>query len=60
MAPLYFFYNLPHSESKDVLQSIMDPEGSRSSEDENQNATTIGDAESDCAGATHSDRCAIQ
>ncbi|XP_075999733.1 DEAD/H (Asp-Glu-Ala-Asp/His) box polypeptide 32a [Genypterus blacodes] len=58
MAPQYFFYNLPPSDSKEVLQSIMDPEGSSSAGDENQNAPTI--SESDCAGAANSDRCAIQ
>ncbi|KAG7228052.1 hypothetical protein INR49_005674 [Caranx melampygus] len=29
MAPLYFFYNLPPSESKDILQDMLNPDASR-------------------------------
>ncbi|KAF7661472.1 hypothetical protein LDENG_00260920 [Lucifuga dentata] len=62
MAPQYFFYNLPPSESKDILQSIMDPDGSKNTQDEKQKAPEIcNDTKSGCTGATHSyDRCVIQ
>ncbi|KAG8008621.1 ATP-dependent RNA helicase DQX1 [Nibea albiflora] len=52
IAPLYFFYNLPPSESKDILQDVLDPGGKR--EEEKQKAATTGsDADSGCAaGAT--------
>nr|XP_046233234.1 DEAD/H (Asp-Glu-Ala-Asp/His) box polypeptide 32a [Scatophagus argus] len=58
MAPLYFFYNLPPSESKDILQDMLDPDGSRKRKDEKQKATTIS---SGCAVAPQTyDRCVIQ
>lgn len=62
VAPLYFFYNLPPSESKDILQDMLDPDGSRKCQDEKQKATTVGsDSESGCAEAPQTyDRCAIQ
>uniref|UniRef100_H3CYD9 DEAH (Asp-Glu-Ala-His) box polypeptide 32a n=1 Tax=Tetraodon nigroviridis TaxID=99883 RepID=H3CYD9_TETNG len=51
VAPLYFFYNLPPSESKEILQNI-----------EALNATTItSEAESSCAEAPQtSERCVVQ
>uniref|UniRef100_A0A673CWE3 DEAH-box helicase 32 (putative) n=1 Tax=Sphaeramia orbicularis TaxID=375764 RepID=A0A673CWE3_9TELE len=45
MAPLYFFYNLPSSESKDILQDILDPDGSRNCKDGKQRPLT---SNSDC------------
>lgn len=62
MAPLYFFYNLPPSESKDILQDMLDPDGSKKCKDEKQNAAAIsGDAESGCAVVPQTyDRCVIQ
>ncbi|KAI3365157.1 hypothetical protein L3Q82_010254 [Scortum barcoo] len=64
MAPLYFFYNLPPSESKDILQDMLDPDGSRKCK-EKQKATTINssssDANSGCTVVPHTyDRCLIQ
>lgn len=29
MVPLYFFYNLPPSESKEILQGMLDPDRSK-------------------------------
>lgn len=62
MAPLYFFYNLPPSESKDILQDMLDPDGSRKRKDKDQKAATIGsDAGSGCAVVPQTyDRCVIQ
>ncbi|KAF3704282.1 putative pre-mRNA-splicing factor ATP-dependent RNA helicase DHX32 [Channa argus] len=62
MAPVYFFYNLPSSESKDILQDMLDPVGSRKCKDEKQKATSIStDANSGCTKALQTyDRCAIQ
>ncbi|KAM9837916.1 DEAD/H (Asp-Glu-Ala-Asp/His) box polypeptide 32a [Aulostomus maculatus] len=59
MAPLYFFYNLPPSESKDILQDVLDPDGSRRGEDEK-----TSEAGSDCGVEEPQqppyDRCVIQ
>lgn len=62
MAPMYFFYNLPTSESKDMLQDMLNPEGSRKRGDWKQNASTIGgDADAGCAVVSQTyDRCVIQ
>ncbi|XP_040032637.2 DEAD/H (Asp-Glu-Ala-Asp/His) box polypeptide 32a [Gasterosteus aculeatus] len=62
MAPMYFFYNLPTSESKDMLQDMLNPEGSRKRGDGKQNASTIGgDANAGCAVVSQTyDRCVIQ
>lgn len=62
MAPLYFFYNLPPSESKEILQDMLDPDGSKKCKDEKQNAAAVGgDAESGCAVVPQTyDRCVIQ
>uniref|UniRef100_A0A8C4E3R9 Putative pre-mRNA-splicing factor ATP-dependent RNA helicase DHX32 n=1 Tax=Dicentrarchus labrax TaxID=13489 RepID=A0A8C4E3R9_DICLA len=59
MAPLYFFYNLPPSESKDILQDLLDPDGSRKSK---QKSTTISSAgNGGCAVVAQTyDRCVIQ
>ncbi|XP_037318860.1 DEAD/H (Asp-Glu-Ala-Asp/His) box polypeptide 32a isoform X2 [Pungitius pungitius] len=62
MAPMYFFYNLPPSESKDILQDMLDPEGSRNCQDGKQEASTIGgEVDVGCAVVSQSyDRCVIQ
>lgn len=62
MAPLYFFYNLPPSESKEILQDMLDPVGSTKSTKEKLSANTSStEAESSCAEAPQTaDRCAIQ
>ncbi|XP_041671468.1 DEAD/H (Asp-Glu-Ala-Asp/His) box polypeptide 32a [Cheilinus undulatus] len=61
MAPVYFFYNLPPSESKDILQDMLDSDGSSKCKDEKQDATTISsDAHGSCAVAQTYDRCVIQ
>lgn len=62
MAPLYFFYNLPPSESKEILQNMLDPDGSKKGKNEALNATTItSEAESSCAEAPQtSERCVVQ
>ncbi|XP_029933447.1 DEAD/H (Asp-Glu-Ala-Asp/His) box polypeptide 32a [Myripristis murdjan] len=62
VAPQYFFYNLPPSESKDILQNILDQDASSSCKDKKQKAPTISnDANEDCAVAVQSnDRCMIQ
>lgn len=62
IAPLYFFYNLPPSESKDILQDMLDPEGSKNCKEGKQQAATIsGDVNGGCAAVTQTyDRCMIQ
>lgn len=65
MAPLYFFYNLPPSESKDILQDMLDPDGSTKSKNEKQKAATVGSSSSDDSGGgavvpLPYDRCVIQ
>lgn len=62
MAPLYFFYNLPPSESKEMLQDMLDPVGSTKRTKENLSATTGStEAKTSCAEAPQAaDRCAIQ
>ncbi|XP_054454612.1 putative pre-mRNA-splicing factor ATP-dependent RNA helicase DHX32 [Anoplopoma fimbria] len=62
MAPLYFFYNLPPSESKDILQDMLDPDGSRKCEDGKQKDSTICDDDNTgCAVVPQTyDRCVIQ
>lgn len=62
MAPLYFFYNLPPSESKEILQDMLDPDGSKKCKNEKLNTPTItSEVKGSCAEAPQtSDRCAIQ
>ncbi|XP_022049879.1 DEAD/H (Asp-Glu-Ala-Asp/His) box polypeptide 32a [Acanthochromis polyacanthus] len=56
MAPLYFFYNLPPSESKDILQDMLDPEASNKEKKLRAAADDSG-----CTAVTQSyDRCVIQ
>lgn len=59
MAPLYFFYNLPPSESKDILQDMLDPDGSR-----NGKQKAASSSSSDTSGCVVTpqtyDRCVIQ
>uniref|UniRef100_A0A672G6A4 Putative pre-mRNA-splicing factor ATP-dependent RNA helicase DHX32 n=1 Tax=Salarias fasciatus TaxID=181472 RepID=A0A672G6A4_SALFA len=54
MAPHYFFYNLPPSESKEILQNILNHEASQYQEEKAQ--TSQEEPEEDQAP----DRCAIQ
>ncbi|XP_068161094.1 DEAD/H (Asp-Glu-Ala-Asp/His) box polypeptide 32a [Antennarius striatus] len=62
MAPLYFFYNLPPSESQDILQDMLDPDRSRKPADGKQNVETDGgSAAAGCAAGPQTyDRCVIQ
>ncbi|XP_030256057.1 DEAD/H (Asp-Glu-Ala-Asp/His) box polypeptide 32a [Sparus aurata] len=63
MAPLYFFYNLPPSESKDILQDMLDPDGSSKSKNEKQKAATVSSSDDSGGGAVVPltyDRCVIQ
>lgn len=61
MAPLYFFYNLPPSESKEILQDMLDPDGCKKCKKEKLNAAITTEAKSSCAETPQtSDRCAIQ
>ncbi|XP_020500393.3 DEAD/H (Asp-Glu-Ala-Asp/His) box polypeptide 32a [Labrus bergylta] len=62
IAPVYFFYNLPPSESKDILQDMLEPDGASKQNDETQKATAVGsDANGGCAVVTPTyDRCVIQ
>ncbi|XP_061564224.1 DEAD/H (Asp-Glu-Ala-Asp/His) box polypeptide 32a isoform X1 [Cololabis saira] len=60
MAPLYFFYNLPSSESKDILQHMLESEGSRQS-GKDPSIKHGSDSRGNCAEVTPSyDRCIIQ
>ncbi|KAF7665875.1 hypothetical protein LDENG_00131100 [Lucifuga dentata] len=54
MAPLYYFYNLPPSESKDILQNILDGEASHGQEKE---ASVL---ERENGNEQTYDRCVIQ
>ncbi|XP_054625085.1 DEAD/H (Asp-Glu-Ala-Asp/His) box polypeptide 32a [Dunckerocampus dactyliophorus] len=57
MAPLYFFYNLPPSESKDVLQDMLNPHRHTACKDERHKVS--GDANNN-SSVPSSDRCVIQ
>lgn len=59
MAPLYFFYNLPPSESKEILQDMLDPVGSPKRTKEKLSATTAS-TEASAEAQQTADRCAIQ
>ncbi|KAM4524080.1 DEAD/H (Asp-Glu-Ala-Asp/His) box polypeptide 32a [Odontesthes bonariensis] len=60
MAPLYFFYNLPPSESKDILQDMLDPEASRNCKEQKQPAANSDDNRGCSAVTPAYDRCVIQ
>ncbi|KAG9341860.1 hypothetical protein JZ751_018584 [Albula glossodonta] len=61
MAPQYFFYNLPPSESKDILQHILDHGGSVSCKGRRARTQALSsEAREDCAGNQPSERCVIQ
>ncbi|CAN9509193.1 unnamed protein product [Ophioblennius macclurei] len=61
MAPVYFFYNLPPSESKDILQNMLEPEGSRKCKDKKLAVSIGSDGNSSCTALTPTyDRCVIQ
>lgn len=59
MAPLYFFYNLPPSESKEVLQSMLDPDRSKKCK-EKQTKQRGGESNCRVVAPQSHDRCAIQ
>lgn len=56
MAPLYFFYNLPPSESKDILQDMLDPDGCK----EKLNTAAVSSDPGSAAMPQTYDRCVIQ
>ena len=62
MAPQYFYYNMPSSESKELLQHVLDGTGSCSKVEEEQKASAIDeDTDKDCTAAEQTyDRCTIQ
>lgn len=62
MAPVYFFYNLPASESKDILQDMLDPAASAKRQEEKQKPATessVPDGGCTVVPQTY-DRCVIQ
>ncbi|XP_051926746.1 DEAD/H (Asp-Glu-Ala-Asp/His) box polypeptide 32a isoform X1 [Hippocampus zosterae] len=57
-APLYYFYNLPHSESKEILQHMLDPHATRQDDGHKASGKAL---ENQSGGDVQStDRCAIQ
>lgn len=61
MAPQYFFYNLPPSESKDILQHILDSAGSTHHSDKKQKTQTReSEPHKDCAENQSYERCVVQ
>ena len=63
MAPQYFYYNMPSSESKELLQHVLDRDSTGSCEETEQNASSAikEDTDKDCTAAEQSyDRCVIQ
>ncbi|XP_061611437.1 DEAD/H (Asp-Glu-Ala-Asp/His) box polypeptide 32a isoform X1 [Phyllopteryx taeniolatus] len=56
--PLYFFYNLPRSESKDILQHMLDPHASADTCKDDRHKASSHDGNSSAVQST--DRCAIQ
>ncbi|KAG7463072.1 hypothetical protein MATL_G00191530 [Megalops atlanticus] len=61
MAPQYFFYNLPASESKDILQTLLDHEGSVPCKVKRGRSQTLGsESQEDCAGNQAQERCVLQ
>ncbi|XP_057682288.1 DEAD/H (Asp-Glu-Ala-Asp/His) box polypeptide 32a isoform X2 [Corythoichthys intestinalis] len=57
--PLYYFYNLPRSESKDILQSILEPQCNDTHKDDRHKASNNAD-DSSSSSVPPNDRCAIQ
>ncbi|KAJ8284754.1 hypothetical protein COCON_G00036040 [Conger conger] len=61
MAPQYFFYNLPPSESKDILQHILDGAGSSHHSDKKQKTETHdSEPHKDCTANQSYERCVVQ
>lgn len=61
MAPVYFFYNLPSSESKDILQDMLDLDDSRKRKEQQKALTISSSANSSCEVNTQTyDRCVVQ
>ncbi|XP_023686760.1 DEAD/H (Asp-Glu-Ala-Asp/His) box polypeptide 32a [Paramormyrops kingsleyae] len=57
MVPQYFFYNLPHSESKDILQHLLDLATHRKDRKQEANALYGEQHEGD---SNQTDRCVVQ
>lgn len=60
MAPQYFFYNLPSSESKDILQHIMDHDGPGGKDKQPTPQAITSATQTDCPEPQSYDRCVIQ
>ncbi|XP_006630576.1 putative pre-mRNA-splicing factor ATP-dependent RNA helicase DHX32 [Lepisosteus oculatus] len=60
MAPQYFFYNLPPSESKDILQHIIDHVSSVHKNKKQDTQTLPSDVPEDCQANQSYERCVIQ
>uniref|UniRef100_A0A4W4HAK1 Putative pre-mRNA-splicing factor ATP-dependent RNA helicase DHX32 n=2 Tax=Electrophorus electricus TaxID=8005 RepID=A0A4W4HAK1_ELEEL len=60
MVPQYFFYNLPSSESKEILQHILDREGSANRNGRRKPQPVATDAPKETEGSRSSDRCLLQ
>ncbi|XP_036378456.1 DEAD/H (Asp-Glu-Ala-Asp/His) box polypeptide 32a [Megalops cyprinoides] len=61
MAPQYFFYNLPTSESKDMLQDILDHDGPAHRKEKKQRTQTISsEPHQDCQASQSYERCVLQ
>ncbi|XP_037134647.1 putative pre-mRNA-splicing factor ATP-dependent RNA helicase DHX32 isoform X3 [Syngnathus acus] len=58
-APLYYFYNLPHSESKDILQHMLEPRATREN-DKHKASNLTDDSSSSSSNVQSTDRCVIQ
>ncbi|KAJ8365527.1 hypothetical protein SKAU_G00143580 [Synaphobranchus kaupii] len=60
MAPQYFFYNLPPSESKDILQHILDGAGSRHHSDKQKTQALDSEPHKECTANQPYERCVVQ
>ncbi|KPP60047.1 putative pre-mRNA-splicing factor ATP-dependent RNA helicase DHX32, partial [Scleropages formosus] len=61
MVPQYFFYNLPSSESKDLLQHILDHTGSMHCKEKKQKTHALAsEPHGDCEASQSHERCIIQ
>ncbi|KAM9774403.1 DEAD/H (Asp-Glu-Ala-Asp/His) box polypeptide 32a [Syngnathus typhle] len=59
-APLYYFYNLPHSESKDILQHMLEPRATRENDKHKAGNLTDNSSSSSSSNVQSTDRCVIQ
>ncbi|XP_066521709.1 DEAD/H (Asp-Glu-Ala-Asp/His) box polypeptide 32a [Hoplias malabaricus] len=60
MAPQYFFYNLPPSESKEILQHVLDSEVSGSTKRKQKNQPPAVETPKESEEAPSYERCVIQ